>query len=143
MWSRLSTTTLALALMALLVAPLASADDMDMPDTSKVTCGSTIKLQHVGTKARLHSHDISYVSSPAVPATRIALSIPSTRRDRVDVRSDPPIDPARPRPRARPVLSDPSPPPVTSFPLPRAQTQETGDSLGTLLTRKPRRSCAS
>ncbi|GIL75263.1 hypothetical protein Vretifemale_5068 [Volvox reticuliferus] len=25
-----------------------------------VTCGSTIKLQHVGTKARLHSHQVAY-----------------------------------------------------------------------------------
>jgi len=51
--------------LVLLVAPLASVaegDSLAMADTSKVTCGSTIKLMHSATKARLHSHDISYGS---------------------------------------------------------------------------------
>lgn len=108
MWSRLSTTTLALALMALLVAPLASADDMDMPDTSKVTCGSTIKLQHAGTKARLHSHDISCVSAPAVPATRIAFdAFDATRSRRRSIRS---ADRSRPFSTPRPSSLTPRPP---------------------------------
>lgn len=48
--------------LVLLVAPLGSVADDDavaMTDTSKVTCGSTIKLTHSATKAKLHSHDIS------------------------------------------------------------------------------------
>merc|ERR1712205_263360 len=32
------------------------------PDTSKVTCGSTVKLTHASTKAKLHSHEITYGS---------------------------------------------------------------------------------
>ena len=32
------------------------------PDTSKVTCGSTVKLTHANTKAKLHSHEIAYGS---------------------------------------------------------------------------------
>ena len=41
-----------------LCAMLAGADAqvVDMPDFSYVTCGSSLKLQHAGTKARLHSH---------------------------------------------------------------------------------------
>ena len=31
-------------------------------DTSKVTCGSTVKLTHANTKAKLHSHEIAYGS---------------------------------------------------------------------------------
>lgn len=47
--------------LVLLVAPVATVaeDAVAMQDTSKVTCGSTIKLTHSATKARLHSHDIS------------------------------------------------------------------------------------
>ena len=49
--------------LVLVVAPLASvaadSDSLAMADLSKVTCGSTIKLTHTATKARLHSHDIS------------------------------------------------------------------------------------
>lgn len=47
-----------------LCAMLAGADAqvVDMPDFSYVTCGSSLKLQHAGTKARLHSHEITYGS---------------------------------------------------------------------------------
>ena len=54
--------------LALFATPAFAWDDDDGPanvdaaDYEGVTCGSTIKLQHSGTKARLHSHDIAYGS---------------------------------------------------------------------------------
>ena len=55
--------------LALFATPAFAWDDddddpanVDAADYEGVTCGSTIKLQHSGTKARLHSHDIAYGS---------------------------------------------------------------------------------
>ena len=45
--------------LCLLVGSVVAEDAVATVDTSKVTCGSTIKLMHSSTKSRLHSHDIS------------------------------------------------------------------------------------
>ena len=109
----------ATALLALFVAPLAVADDGALGDTSFVTCGSTIKLQHPGTKARLHSHDISCVPLPRrLPAPsrrRARSSLDAAARPRSRVRSAP-DRPERSRSRSAhsPPPSSPSPPPPSS-----------------------------
>merc|ERR1712205_5375 len=51
----------AVALLFAAFFPCASVAAAD-PDTSKVTCGSTVKLTHANTKAKLHSHEIAYGS---------------------------------------------------------------------------------
>ena len=48
-----------LGLFLLGAASVVADDAVAAVDTSKVTCGSTIKLTHSATKSRLHSHDIS------------------------------------------------------------------------------------
>ena len=45
-----------------MLAVVVNSQVVDMPDFSFVTCGSTIKLQHASTKAKLHSHEITYGS---------------------------------------------------------------------------------
>eukprot|EP00727_Mastigamoeba_balamuthi_P000213 m51a1_g10189 hypothetical protein (212) ;mRNA; f:5308-6528 len=39
-----------------------SEDDMDEPAITEVTCGSLVKLRHVATGFRLHSHKVTYGS---------------------------------------------------------------------------------
>jgi dolichyl-phosphate-mannose--protein O-mannosyl transferase len=48
--------------LALCVALACASVVVAEPDTTKVTCGSTIKLSHANTKAKLHSHEIAYGS---------------------------------------------------------------------------------
>jgi len=55
---------IALGLVLAVTAPLVSVadDELAVMDTSKVTCGSVVKLTHAQTKYKLHSHDVAYGS---------------------------------------------------------------------------------
>ena len=48
--------------LALFLALACASSGVADADTTKVTCGSTIKLTHSNTKSKLHSHEIAYGS---------------------------------------------------------------------------------